>query len=295
MARRGGAVAGILPLTLVSSRLFGRILCSLPFVNFGGPCAESTDVAAQLVAYAMEYARKNSIDRVELRCTRAVDAGVEPATSKVSMTVHLAPDPEQLWMRFTSKHRNNVRRAQRNRLSVESGRFELLDDFYSVMERSWRELGTPLYSLRYFEQVLAAFPAEIRIFICRHRGKPVAAALNAYADGIVEGLWNGSVGESRGLYPNYALYWEMIRDACIGGFARYHLGRSTAASGAEDFKSRWNAERRQLYWYAWSPRGRAAARIAPDNPRYRLAIHAWRRLPLAVTRMVGPGLARCIP
>jgi FemAB-related protein (PEP-CTERM system-associated) len=295
MARKGDEVAGILPLTLVASRLFGRILCSLPFVNFGGPCAESADVASQLVAHAREYARRNSIDRVELRCTRPVNAGVEPSTGKVSMTVRLVPDPERLWMQFTSKHRNNVRRAQKNNLSVEAGRFDLLDDFYSVMERSWRELGTPLYSRCYFEQVLSAFPAEIRIFVCRYRGRPVAAALNAYADGVVEGLWNGSIGESRNLYPNYALYWEMIRDACIGGFARFHLGRSTAASGAEEFKSRWNAERRQLYWYAWSPDGGAADRIAADNPRYRLAITAWRRLPLVVTRLVGPRLARCIP
>src|SRR5690606_26517638 len=42
-ARRAGAITGVLPLTLVSSRLFGKILCSLPFVNFGGPCADDGD------------------------------------------------------------------------------------------------------------------------------------------------------------------------------------------------------------------------------------------------------------
>ena len=38
-ALHGDQIVGIFPLVLVSSRLFGRILCSMPFVNYGGPCS----------------------------------------------------------------------------------------------------------------------------------------------------------------------------------------------------------------------------------------------------------------
>ena len=39
-ARSGGNIVGVLPLVFVSSPIFGRILCSMPFVNFGGPCTD---------------------------------------------------------------------------------------------------------------------------------------------------------------------------------------------------------------------------------------------------------------
>jgi serine/alanine adding enzyme len=32
-----------------------------------------------------------------------------------------------------------------------------------------------------------------------------------------------------------------------------------------------------------------------DNPKYRLAISAWRKMPLWATRLVGPPVARLIP
>ena len=40
----GDRFAGVFPLVQVKSRLFGNIACSMPFVNYGGPCAIDVDV-----------------------------------------------------------------------------------------------------------------------------------------------------------------------------------------------------------------------------------------------------------
>jgi FemAB-related protein (PEP-CTERM system-associated) len=295
MARRDDRVVGVLPLTLVSSRLFGTILCSLPFVNYGGPCVESEDVAISLLEHAKDWARKENVHALEFRCSEPFKVGVEPSLRKVSRVLQLDRNPEKLWVNFTSKHRKNVKRAERNPLEVESGHRNLMAEFYTVMECAWRDLGTPFYARGYFEKILESFPDETRIFICRHGDKPVAAALVGYFAGTVEGLWNGSTSAARVLSANYVLYWRMIQDACERGFATFHLGRSTSDSGAEEFKSRWNAERRQLFWYSWNPEGRTTSQISVDNPKYSLAIKIWKRLPLKLTRVIGPGLARCIP
>ena len=125
--------------------------------------------------------------------------------------------------------------------------------------------------------------------------EPVAVAFNGYFNGVVEGMWAGGTPAARGLQANYALYWDMMKDACERGMRRYHLGRSTAESGAEDFKKRWNAEPSQLYWYFHRPKGGEMPQLNVDNPKYKLAIQAWRKLPLWVTRKIGPPLARSIP
>src|SRR5258705_10975355 len=46
VARRDGAIVGVLPLVLFKSRLFGRSVVSLPILNYGGPVVCTTDHAA---------------------------------------------------------------------------------------------------------------------------------------------------------------------------------------------------------------------------------------------------------
>ena len=295
MAMEAGQVVGVLPLVLLSSRLFGRILCSVPFMNYGGPCAGSEAVTELLVTDAMERAKELSVDYLELRCAAPLATELPVSLRKVSMTIALDRDPDAIWSGFTSKHRKNVRRAFKNDLNVRAGGVELLPEFYAVLQRSWRDLGTPLYRMDYFRAILDTFSDSTRLYVCCHAGRPVSVALVGFHGGTAEGMWQGGVPQARDLQANYVLYWEMIRDICLRGCQEFHLGRSTADSGSEQFKSRWNAETRQLYWYFHRPLGGPMPALNVDNPRYRLAIAAWRRLPLWVAGSLGPPLARCIP
>src|SRR5688572_18467062 len=295
VAMDGDEVVGVLPLTFVSSHLFGRILCSVPFMNYGGPCTNSNTVCGQLVDAAIKRTRELQADYLELRCAAPLECDLAVSLRKVSLTIRLDPDPEALWGGFTSKHRKNVRRAAKNGLEVRSGGLELLPEFYAVLARSWRDLGTPLYRYDFFEALLKAFPGEMRIYACFHEGRAVSVALVGFHGQTIEGMWQGAEPLARKLDANYVLYWEMIRDGCQRGFRDFHLGRSTADSGSEWFKSRWNAESRQLYWYYYRPDGGALPALHVDNPRYRFAIRAWRHTPLWITSRVGPPLARCIP
>jgi FemAB-related protein (PEP-CTERM system-associated) len=290
-----GVMQGILPLVFVESRLFGRILCSMPFMNYGGPVAATPFAAATLAREATARARTFGADYLELRCPAALDTAMPVSLRKVSMTVPLLPDPEALFNSFSQKHRKNIRRAQKNELTVRKGGIELLDDFFHVLELSWRSLGTPMYSRDYFERLLTTFPRNTSVFVCLHRGAPIAVALTGHFNGVVEGMWAGGRQELRHLDANYVLYWEMLRDACQSGHKLFHLGRSTSQSGAEQFKSKWNAETHQLYWYFHRPDGGPMPQLNVDNPKYRLAISAWRKMPLWATRLVGPHIARLIP
>ena len=211
------------------------------------------------------------------------------------MSVELMADPEKLFESFAAKHRKNVRRAQKNDLEVRIGGIELLDDFYRVLELSWRSLGTPIYSREYFRRVLETFPDHTHVYICHHKGTPAGVSLVGHYRGTVEGMWAGGDPALRQLQANYVLYWEMLRHTCQMGYRRFHLGRSTANSGAEDFKSKWNAVSTQLYWYFHRPDGGEMPALNVDNPKYRMAIAAWQRMPLWLTRRLGPPLARLIP
>lgn len=294
-ARRAGRITGILPLSLVSSPWFGRILCSMPYVNYGGPCADDAETEDALTRRAVELTTSVHAKHLEIRARRPSGVQLPVSLRKVSLTQTLNPDPEVLWEGFSAKHRKNIRRAEKNGLAVRAGGLELVDTFYAVMERSWQQLGTPLYRKKYFAAVLATFPADTRVFLCERGTEPIAVALCGYGNGVVEGMWAGGGPLSRELSANYVLYWAMMRDSCLRGSTRFHLGRSTADSGSEEFKKRWNAEVQQLYWYYHRPDGGPMPELNVSNPKFKLAIAAWQRLPLWVTRRAGPVLARSIP
>jgi serine/alanine adding enzyme len=294
-ARVGESLVGVLPLVLIRSRIFGRILCSLPFVNYGGPVAVDAGTTRQLIQAAQEHASRLRVDYLELRCAAPLDTDMQASLEKVSMTLDLQADPEELWKKFTTKHRTSIRRVYKDGFAVVAGGRELLPAFYSVMQRSWRDLGTPLYAPGYFQAILDAFPDQARIFVCNWNNEPVAVAFNGHYADTVEGMWAGTTSVGHDRHANYVLYWEMIKDACERGYRRFHLGRSTAGSGAEVFKKKWNAETSQLYWYYYRPDGRFKPVVNVNHPTFRLGIAAWRKLPLWATRVLGPPIARNIP
>lgn len=288
-------IQAVLPLVHINSHLFGNVLASMPFVNFGGPASRSAAAEQAIVAAARQMADERQVDYLELRCDRTLAADMPTATHKISMTIALDSNPDTVWNKFKSKHRTQIRRAYKDGLSAKYGELELLDTFYDLYCESWRALGTPVYRKQYFRSILEAFPKETLIFVVHYRGQPIATAFNGYYKGTVEGMWAAIKPQARGLNPNYVLYWEMIKHACEQNFRVYHLGRSTAGSTAERFKSKWNAEPKQLYWNYHLAKAKELPNLNVENPKYQLAIKTWRRLPLSVTKLIGPPLARCIP
>lgn len=294
-ARTQEGIAGVLPLVHIRSRLFGRILCSMPFLNFGGPCASTPAAERALLDHAKGLAASHRVDYLEVRSPHPLQGFQHVSDRKVSMTLLLDQDAERIWSGFKSKHRTNIRRVYKDGFHVRSGGHELLSDFYDVLSRNWHALGTPIYARGFFARVLDTFPDHTRIFVAYRSGRPAAAALNGYFAGTVEGMWAGSHPDARALQPNYVLYWEMIRHACEAGLERYHFGRSTAGSPQEAFKRKWNTEPLPLYWHYELPSGGTMPGLNVDNPRYQRAIRLWQRLPVGLTRLLGPPLARSIP
>ena len=290
-----GAIRGVFPLVCLQSRIFGKVMCYLPFVNYGGPCADEPGIEQLLLDEARRIVDRDQVDYLEIRSQRKLGGDLPTSEHKVSITLTLDKNPDTLWNAFKTGHRNNVRRAYKRGLSVRSGGIELLDTFYGILSESWRNLGTPLYQKGYFEHLMKTFPQETKIFVLDHEGVPVSSALNGHFRGVVEGMWLGALPKAREVEASYVLYWEMMKDACERGYQLYHLGRSTVDSGGEAFKKKWNTYPTQLYWQYIMREGRPMPQLNVSNPKLQLAISVWQRLPLPVTRILGPLVAKGIP
>jgi FemAB-related protein (PEP-CTERM system-associated) len=294
-ALESGRIVGVFPLVRLKSFVFGNIACSLPFLNYGGPCGDSDAIEQQLLEEAEKVANAWGVEYLEIRSQRHLGDRYPVADHKVSMTLALDPDPDVFLARLKREQRHQIRRAERSGFVTRFGP-ELLDDFYQVLSESWRDLGTPIYRLHYLRSIVAAFPDTTQVCVVYgDDGRPAAGAFNGVHNGTLEGMWLGMRSEARKKSVGYVLYWEMIKRACELGHHSFHLGRSSKDSGGEQFKKKWNAEPLQLYWHYFLRSRTAVPTLNPTNPKYQLAIQAWRTLPLTVTQLVGPLVARSIP
>ena len=294
-ARRGGAVAGVLPLVVMRSRLFGRFAVSLPFVNYGGVCAEDDDVARALVEHAAALAREEGLAHVELRHVARRFPDLPARQHKVDMQMPLERDPDDMFTSLDRKVRNHVRRAQKSGLVARAGRIELVDRFYRVFAHNMRDLGTPVYSIRFFEQVLSTFPATTNVFVVEDGGVTTAAAIAITHRDTIEVPWASSLRSYRQSSPNTLLYWHIVEHAIAHGLTTFDFGRSTPNDGPFQFKLQWGARPRPLHW-EYALVGRAdLPNLSPANERYRTAVSAWKRLPLSVANWIGPHIVRSIP
>ena len=294
-ARTANAVTGVLPLVLFRSVLFGRFAVSLPFVDQGGICADDGASAEALRDRAVALARERGLSYLELRhvCRRFSDL---PAREhKVGMTLPLRASATEMWEALDRKVRNQVRKAEKSNLQGREGGAELVPQFYEVFAHNMRDLGTPVYARRFFEQVLAEPATQARVHLIEHTGRPVAAAIALTRGDQVAVPWASSLRAYRQMCPNNLLYWRMIERAIEDGFSVFDFGRSTPGQGTFHFKRQWGAEPTALHWeYCLAP-GVPVPNLSPSNPRFDVAIAIWKRLPLPLTRALGPRIVRSLP
>jgi FemAB-related protein (PEP-CTERM system-associated) len=290
-----GQVRGILPLVMLSSGLFGKFFVSVPFVNYGGAIGDDDDTVTCLVNEAVKQAQAYGARHIELRNDRPCQVQLPSSRRKVSMRLDLPRDFELLWKQFPSKLRSQIRRAQKENMTVQFGGAEYVNDFYAVFARCMRDLGTPVYSKRFFDTICRHFPKESCICVVSHDGMPVAAGFLYGFRSVLEIPWAASDRRFSRLAPNMLLYSSVLEHACREGFLTFDFGRSNPDSGTYRFKEQWGALPHQLHWYYWMADGDTIPQLNPQNPKYELAIKVWRQLPLPLANWLGPRIVKFLP
>jgi FemAB-related protein (PEP-CTERM system-associated) len=202
MAEAAGRVTGVLPAVRLRSPLFGDFLVSLPFVNYGGPCADDDGVVRTLMGALADLGRELGVDHVEVRTETDTDYGLRARSAKVSMRKRLPRTAEELSKSFPAKLRSQIKRAQQEAMTVRIGREEELDAFYEVFSINMRDLGTPVYSRRLFSSVLSHLPESSWICTVWLGATPVAAGFLVGFRDTLEIPWASSLRRFNRLSPN---------------------------------------------------------------------------------------------
>jgi len=302
IAKQGDALTGMLPLFDVRSRLFGRSLVSLPFLNGGGLLADDPPSAEALLKRADDIVRHGGYRYGELRqrCPLRDQPGeLHCRQHKVAMRLSLGDDSEALFSCFKGKLRSQIRRPKKAgaKAQIINGSNVVerdIEAFYKVFAENMRDLGTPVFPKSLFEETINSFREQAWLAIVWLDGHPAAAGLMVGAGPSIEMIWASSLRCFNRLSVNMLLYWESMRTAILNGYEYFDFGRCTPDSPTYRFKAQWGAEPIPLHWYYVKGEGDIPD-VSPDNPKFRAAVRTWQFLPIAVANRLGPLVARSLP
>jgi FemAB-related protein (PEP-CTERM system-associated) len=287
------SLTGVMAVTHLKSKLFGLFTISTPYFNYGGPLATDSHTSRILMEQAAKITRDAGCSHMEVRETSPRD-GWLCSGKKVSMILNLPDSDEALDKQLGSKLRAQVKRAAGHQLTVTTGKHELVDAFYSVYSHNMRDLGTPAYSVRFFRDIVETFPQESFITVVQQGRKTLAAGLMLGYRDKLEIPWASSLRKYNHLGANMLMYRSVLSEAIDRGYEFFDFGRSTRDANTYRFKKQWGATEYPLYWHYWT-KNNQLPEINPDNPKYKLVIAAWQKLPVPVTRVIGPYISRNLP
>jgi FemAB-related protein (PEP-CTERM system-associated) len=290
---RDGAITGVLPLGRVKTMLFGDTLIANPFCVYGGPLAADAESEAALIAHAESLLTRTGASALEFRHRQPqaeAEGWIERPDLYVTFRKPIEPDNERNMKAIPRKQRAMVRKGIQNGLtSVVNQNSAALHRIYA---ESVRNLGTPVFSQRYFRILLQVFAGSADVVTIMDRDQPIAAVMNFYFRNEVLPYYGGGTSLARGRAGSDFLYWETMRRAADRGCQVFDFGRSKIGTGAFAFKHNWGFEPARLHYRFRLKPGETIPDHNPLNPKYRMFINAWKRLPLPIANTLGPFIVR---
>ena len=290
IAWRGSAVCGVLPLAHMKTALFGSQLVSLPFCVYGGPLTSDPQALAELDARAVDLATDCGAGHIEYRNLEPRHTDWLGTDLYVTFRRSISADEDANMKAIPRKQRAMVRKGIGNGLSAA---IEDADAFFPIYADNVHRHGTPGMPRRGFRALQSAFGDDCDVLVVRDAaGQPVSAVMSFWDAGVALPYYAGDYERARGLAANDFKYWRLMCRTAERGCQIFDFGRSKLGTGPYDFKRNWGFEPTPLAYEYRLISSPAVPQNNPNNPKYRLMIETWRKLPRPVVNWLGPHVVR---
>ena len=285
-AKVGEKVCGILPLILAEAA-FSRKLVSIPVGAHASVLADDINIENALILRAQELAGNLKCDYLELRGKKS--AGQEFITKDlyVNFIKPLPQNKEECLLRMPRKARASARHAIDSGLTCEIG-LTYFDICYEIYARNQKHLGSPVVAKQWFEVLARNFRDKTNILVVKHNGKCIASVLAFFYKDTVIPFYGASLPGYDKYYPNNFMYLKLQEYGVEKNYKYFDFGRSRKGAGSYYFKINQGFEPAQLYYQYFLCAAKKIPDINPSNKKFDLARLAWRRLPLFMTKRLGP-------
>lgn len=174
-----------------------------------------------------------------------------------SHVIDLSLTKEELFKKVHSKHRNVIRKAEKESVIIKKGRNELIED-YVVLERETQDrTGRKASGLEYYEKQINALGNNIIVYVAYKDDMPQAGGVFYYNQQMCYYMYGAT---AKGAFTGSAnlLIWTAIQDMKALGIkefsfvgCRINEDEGSKYSGIQMFKERFGGELRQGYMFRY--------------------------------------------
>ena len=299
IAESNNQIVGILPSVFIKPPLKSGKLSSLPFCDVGGALANSDEINQELLNTALAYCQQNNISVFEHRQSIELSKNTPEVldnANKVRMVLTLPETSDALFTGFKSKLRSQIRKAEKNGLTSSLGRDKKhIDGFYEVFSRNMRDLGSPVHSKKWFEEIVSNYQDNMIISNIYKDETVVGAGIVLFNGEHCAIPWASTNADFNRLAPNMLLYWSLLSFAADNNFSSFDFGRSTPGEGTYKFKQQWGCEPIALDWKTFKQSQLLPEVASTGKGKLRDTVEqVWKKLPVNTSVMLGPAIRKYI-
>jgi len=297
MFTENNKITGSLALTLTKHPIMGTYLSTAPFASNGGFHADSSKALTSLLSKASELCKKLNAKYVVIRHLKVnnecnLPIGWYKDSSYATYHLPLVSDPDFfLKTHLSKKVRKKINQSKKNNFHIKIGQEDLLIDFWYVISRSMKELGSPYHSKYYLKTLLHTLKGKAQLSVLYDKeNSPACCRLFTSKGNTAFSIHGNSLRKYRHMGAGDYFFWLFVTECYRRGIDLIDMGRSLTGSGNEAWKMKWRPKNYPLsYWY-YLPKGEKLPNLNQNNPKLQLLIKTWQKLPIWLLNMIGPRL-----
>tara|TARA_R110000782_G_scaffold97564_1_gene182522 strand:- start:84 stop:1061 length:978 start_codon:yes stop_codon:yes gene_type:complete len=232
----GEDIVGVLPTVTIG----GKIV-SMPHFSYGGPILKEGTIDNFNISSVFKDAK------YEIRSfSKLSDFRNE---KKLSFVVPLHKQAEEIFMSYTSKMRNKIRKSEKLGFTITKNGPNALDHFYTLFSKRMLQKGSPPLGKSFFKNLVEHYTnGEVDITVVYDGKRPVATGFCLSYLNFKEICWASTDHEYDRYNVNSFLFWDLIKESISEGFDYFSMGRSTRNSNNHNYKLQWNPIEIPLYF-----------------------------------------------
>ncbi|MCL0097679.1 GNAT family N-acetyltransferase [Dehalococcoidia bacterium] len=289
---------GIFPLAHIKTRIFGDRLISLPFADYGGPCAQDGETADSIISECEKVAQELGVDFIEIRCpdSRYFEIfnkhGFVRRDDYFTFILELNKDVDDLWGAVPKNKKKKVKSAENRGVQVIQATDKAdVKIFYTLYSKTMKKLGSPPQHNRFFEKIWDLFyPKNMRLFLAVYENHYIAGRIVFLHNGTIQQAYSCSPRRDIKVSPNDLLQWHIIKWGKEHGFNIINFGRTRENEGVMVFKSQWSTKRINMpYFYKFYGKGLGQR----QETKYKWISQLWSKyMPEFVANRIGPWIIK---
>lgn len=168
-----------------------------------------------------------------------------------TFVIDLRPSIEEIWRSFKSNVRKNIRKCEKQRVTIhKDSTDERLPEYQAILEEDRRHIGERPFSIQdklMHREHLQGPHSDWQLYYAAYEGRMVGGMITFAFNGnaIHVGFCRSDFCREQNLAVYYGLMWEFIQDAKKRGYVRYDLAgvvpspRTAKERGIYAFKEKW--------------------------------------------------------